>query len=111
MQELRFLVQGSAAEPYVVVFVNRGDGNLSAHCTCPAGQNGQYCKHRFAILGGKTKGIVSGNEDDVAAVVDWLAGSDIESALEVLARAEEELAEAKQKASQAKKLLARAMRD
>jgi hypothetical protein len=47
MEEARFLVQGSAPSPCKVVFVKE-DKNLTATCTCPAGQNGQYCKHRFA---------------------------------------------------------------
>ena len=111
MPEVRFHVQGSAAEPYVVTFRDRGNGNLSAYCTCPAGQNGQYCKHRFAILAGETKGIVSGNEGEVSLVVEWLAGSDIEAALEDLADAQGEFDIAKKKVSRVKKLLAKAMRD
>ena len=110
MPEVRFQVQGSGAEPYVVTFTDWGDGNMSAHCTCAAGKHGQYCKHRFAILAGETKGIVSGNEDEVPHVVEWLAGSDIEAALEVLADAQAKFDVAKKKLSQAKKLLAKAMR-
>ena len=111
MPEVIFQVQGSAAEPYVVTFRDRGNGNLSAYCTCLAGQHGQYCKHRFAILAGETKGIVSGNADDVAVVVAWLAGSDVEAALEDLAKAQAEYDVAKKVVSRAKKLLAKAMRD
>ena len=67
MEELRFKVQGSASDPYDVTFQYHGT-NLSAYCTCPAGVNGQYCKHRFAIMAGEAIGIVSGNESDVATV-------------------------------------------
>lgn len=111
MQEARFEVQGSADEPYRVHFVRSEDGNLSAYCTCPAGENGQYCKHRFRILDGVTKDIVSGNEREVAVVAGWLPGSDVERAMEVVAQAEKEAASAKRSLSQAKKLLATAMRD
>jgi len=111
MPELRFQVQGSAPSPYDVTFVSRSAGNLSAYCTCPAGQNGQYCKHRFAILNGGTQAIVSGNEHEVQLVVGWLAGSDIEVAIKELATAERDLERAKKSASQAKKLLTQAMRD
>jgi len=38
MDKVFFLVQGSAAEPYEVVFKLRDDNNLSAYCTCQAGQ-------------------------------------------------------------------------
>jgi len=111
MSEIRFQVQGSADSPYDVTFVNRGNGNLSAYCTCPAGENGQYCKHRFAILNGEIKAIVSGNEHEVSLVVSWLAGSDIESALKDVAAAELELERAKKEVSRVKKLLAEAMRN
>ena len=111
MSEIRFQVQGSADSPYDVTFVNRGKGNLSAYCTCPAGENGQYCKHRFAILNGEIKAIVSGNEHEVSLVVSWLAGSDIESALKDVAAAEFELERAKKEVSRVKKLLAEAMRN
>jgi len=110
MTEIRFQVQGSAAEPYVVTFINRGNGNLSAHCTCPAGENGQYCKHRIAILNGDTAAIVSGNEHEVSMLASWFVGSDIESALKELATAERELERAKKEVSRLKKRLAEAMR-
>ena len=47
---LQFLVQGSSAEPYET-FVQAGK-ELSASCTCQAGQNGSHCKHRLNILEG-----------------------------------------------------------
>lgn len=109
MPEKSFQVQGSAPDPYQVTFVNRGAGDLSAYCTCPAGENGQYCKHRFAILNGDTRAIVSGNEDDVPEVASWLRGSDIEAALRDLADAEREFARAKKRVSQMKKALAQSM--
>ena len=111
MQEVRFRVQGSAREPYEVHFINHGDGNLSAYCTCPAGQNGLYCKHRFRILDGVTAGVVSENPTDVALVVAWLPGSNIEAALATLREAEAEAEAAKKRLSQAKRAIARAMRD
>ena len=83
METITFMVQGSAAEPYRVTF-KKNDSNLSAYCTCPAGENGMYCKHRFRILSGETKGIVSGNENAVASAVTWLSGTDVEQAIREL---------------------------
>lgn len=111
MNEIRFKVQGSAAEPYDVVFIQRGLGNLSAYCSCPAGVNGQYCKHRFGILEGSVKGVVSGNESEVEVVASWLPGTDVEAAMKQVAVIEKEAAEIKKKLSAAKKEVARAMRD
>ena len=69
MSTVSFHVQGSAEEPYNVTFQKRSDTNLSAYCTCPAGKNGQYCKHRINIMAGSTTGIVSGNQQDVEEVL------------------------------------------
>jgi uncharacterized Zn finger protein len=109
-QTAEFLVQGSAKEPYRAQFSKTGN-NLSAYCTCPAGSSGMYCKHRFSILEGKAKGIVSDNADQVQLVQSWLAGSDVEAAMQIVAEKEVELAEAKKRLTQAKQALAAAMRD
>jgi len=111
MQEISFEVQGSASNPYGVVFVKRTEINLSAYCSCPAGENGQYCKHRFNILDGVTKGIVSDNLDDVKIVQSWLPGTDVEEALVKMRKLEEEAARIKKELTAAKKDVARAMRD
>ena len=81
---------------------------MSAYCTCPAGENGQYCKHRFNILGGITQGIVNDNEHEVEIVTDWLIGSDVEIALNEFVNAEYQFENAKRDLSAAKKRLAKA---
>jgi len=109
MQTIKFLVQGSADEPYEVTFQKEGK-NLSAFCTCAAGQNGQYCKHRFQILEGNTEGIVSGNIEQVSTIVAWLPGTDVAETITALAIAEREFDRAKKVVTNAKKNLASAMR-
>ncbi|SER75819.1 SWIM zinc finger [Nitrosomonas sp. Nm51] len=89
MKEIEFFVQGSAHEPYCVTFILDGN-NLSAFCTCPAGENGQYCKHRFAILKGEDKGVVSDNVPKVKEVAAWLPGTDVEAAMMEVAEAAHE---------------------
>jgi hypothetical protein len=111
MQEISFKVQGSAVEPYDVVFIKRSDSNLSAYCSCQAGENGQYCKHRFNILAGIKKGIVSDNIRDVAVVQSWLPGTDIEKAIFKMQELEIEAEKIKKELSVAKKEVAKAMRD
>ena len=110
MGEIYFLVQGSAEEPYKVTFQKKGN-NLSAYCTCPAGENGQSCKHRFRIFDGRDEGIVSGNKDEVMIVKSWLPGTDVEAALLEVAEKDILLEKAKEDLSIAKKKLARTMRD
>ena len=110
MERIDFLVKGSSPEPYKVTFTKKG-ANISAYCTCPAGENGQYCKHRFGILAGSSANVVSANSDDIALVSSWLPGSDIETAWVEVKRLEHEAEQIKSQLYQAKKALANAMRD
>jgi len=109
MKELIFLVQGSAAEPYKVRFIRRSESNISAYCTCPAGENGQYCKHRFNIIDGKTVGIVSDNASDVEIVKSWIPGTDIEYTMMEVREIEKEIDRLRKLLSEAKKRVAHAM--
>jgi uncharacterized Zn finger protein len=106
-----FLVQGSAPEPYVVSFRRRDVMNISAYCTCPAGESGMSCKHRIRILRGLVEGIISKNTGDVATVAGWLAGSDVESALQTIDELEKEAERIKRALSAAKKALAQCLLD
>ena len=92
-----FEVQGSAANPYTVTFTMTGN-DLAAHCTCPAGQKGQYCKHRFQLL------------DSDETIREWLRGTELESALAEMADADKDLAKAKKRLQGAKKVVAAVMR-
>jgi len=105
---IEFLVQGSAAKPYETTFTKDGD-RLTATCTCPAGEYGQYCKHRFTILKGDSGAVVSDNKDEVSIVNRWLAGTELEEAICDLATAENNFEEAKRMRSAVKKQVARVM--
>lgn len=82
METIIFEVQGSGDSIYEVKFIKRSETNISAYCTCMAGSKGQYCKHRFNIINGSAKGVVSDNADEVALVASWIPGSDIGEAME-----------------------------
>ncbi|MFV1851624.1 MAG: SWIM zinc finger family protein [Thalassospira sp.] len=109
MDELRFSIQGSSDEPYTVRFERPAPGNLNAYCTCPAGQNGQYCKHRVNLLNGEIKGIVSGNESDLTKLAEMVSGSDVEATYNHVLDLEAQAANIKKQIASAKKDLARAM--
>lgn len=102
--EIQFHVQGSSADPYLVTFIKDG-GGLLATCTCAAGEVGQSCKHRLAILNGDASAVVSENRADAEIVTDWIPGTPLALALEALATAERQLEEAKRGVSVAKKRL------
>jgi hypothetical protein len=106
-----FLVQGSAPEPYVVSFLRRDAKNISASCTCRAGESRMWCKHRIRILRGLVEGIVSDNATDVSTVAGWLAGSDVQTALETIDQLEKEAERIKKALSAAKKALAQRLLD
>ncbi len=111
MEEVTFLVQGSAADPYVVTFKRRAPGNLSAYCTCMAGEKGTFCKHRLGILRGERRGIVSANAAEVERVHSWLAGSDVEAAIAAVEACEDGITRAESELAKAKKKLARSLLD
>jgi len=102
-----FLVQGSGPEPYRVSFRRGSANNISASCTCPAGESGMHCKHRIRILRGIVEGVVSKNTSDVTTVAGWLAGSDIETALQTIDELERQAAQIKNALSAAKKSLSK----
>ncbi len=110
MEEIKFLVKGSTLKPFLVMFAKRGT-NLTALCTCPAGQKGQHCEHGVEILRGSAKGVMSSNLKDVGIVESWLPGSDVEDALLKVSEAEAYLDSAKKLLSAAKRELAQALRD
>jgi len=103
---VEFLVQGSAPYPYQVVFKKVGS-KLTGTCTCPAGENGQHCKHRIRIMEGDQRGIVSDNIDAVKNVQNWMHGTDVEKTLTDFREAEQQLEDAKKLLSVSKKRLAR----
>lgn len=108
MERYEFLVKGSASDPYQVSFSKDGTTVL-AFCSCPAGKNGQYCKHRLGILAGSIASIVSENTADVGKVAAWLPGSEIETALAEIARLEDQAEALKKEIIYAKKVLAKIM--
>ena len=108
MDRIEFRVQGSADDPYHVVF-RLEDGDLYAECNCEAGLRGMYCKHRLRILDGEATDIVSENIGDIGTVSKWLKGTKLESALKAVWEHEEAVAEAQRGLRLAKKGLARIM--
>jgi hypothetical protein len=110
-ETFEFLVQSSAGEPYVVSFRRRDANNISANCTCLAGESGLSCKHRISILRGRVEGVISPNVADVATVAGWFAGSDIETALENIDQLEKESERIRLALTAAKRALAQRLLD
>jgi uncharacterized Zn finger protein len=107
-QQFTFLVQGSSADPYEVTVFAKAK-SITAFCTCHAGQMGQACKHRLAILSGVAASVVSENSDQVKAVAAFVHGTPLGKSLHDLAVAELTAEHAKATLAAAKKAVARAM--
>ena len=108
MEEISFLVQGSAKEPYQVDFFKE-DNKVTATCSCPAGRFSGHCKHRISILTNKPKDIVSKNLEDVQIVSSWIKGTEIEDALNYFIEMQELEKKAKKEATKAKKYFEKIM--
>lgn len=108
MKELTISVKGSSADPYEVTFIKDGD-SLTALCSCPAGQYGNFCKHRISILDGNGDAIVSDNGDKVSTILEWLQGTDVAAALSEFRELEGASDTPKSALVAAKRKLARAM--
>ena len=105
---LTFTVKGGSQPSYQVIATRNGD-NLRITCTCRAGQNGQYCKHRFALLEGDASILLSNNADDLEKLKSLFTGTDVErrySLLMLLTKQRDELVE---RVKREKKALAREM--
>jgi hypothetical protein len=108
MERHEFFIQGSADEPYRIE-IRLEAGRIIALCSCPAGVNGQYCKHRIGILTGDAKICTDLDMAAVATVRGWLPGSALEAAMQAVAMGEVEAARAQAKVKALKKQLARVL--
>jgi uncharacterized Zn finger protein len=106
VQDFVFEVVGSQGDPYRVTFAFNGD-KASASCTCGAGEQGKWCKHRTALLDGDVTAVRSANASEVAALKDRLAGTSLGAAYSRWVEAEEGVVSAKKTADAAKRALAR----
>lgn len=108
MDQLVFSVLGSKGDEYVVTF-RRAHGRLRATCTCPAGENGQHCKHRIALMSGEYDQVISKNVTDVARIKELVNGTILEQAYQAFVVAERVFRDAERQFDGAKKNLAKAM--
>jgi len=108
MEELTLQVKGSSSDPYELTFIKDGD-SLTALCNCPAGTFGNHCKHRIAILDGDNSAVIADDVVKTGIVVEWLVGTDVESALAELREVEANKDLSKPDLVAAKRKLAKAM--
>lgn len=108
MQKLEFLIEGSQGDKYRVLF-EKSDSNLNVYCSCPAGEKGTYCKHRFALMDGEIDTLLSDNEHDVAKIKEFIKNTDVESAYREVIDTQKQCDQIQNQLKSAKKKLAKAM--
>jgi uncharacterized Zn finger protein len=111
MKEISFSVQGSDPTPYEVTFLKESDSKVMVLCSCPAGMNSQYCKHRLAIIDGDTSAIVSDNVKQVAVIKTWLTGTPLEHIIAEYRETEARATAIKLQLSKVKRAMARIMQN
>jgi len=109
MRHIEFTIRGMKGDLYTCTFEREGE-NLNAFCTCPDGRNGNYCKHRFALIDGNRSIVVSNNAEQVDELPDMIAGTDVETALVALSEAIESYQQAEERLVEKQLALALAMR-
>jgi uncharacterized Zn finger protein len=105
---LEFVIEGSQGDHYLATFEKEGE-TLHAFCTCQAGENGLYCKHRFGLMDGSAARLLSGNAGDVERLKGLMRGTELEAAYNRVKAATKAHDDAKKALDKAKKDLARAM--
>lgn len=74
---LSFSVRGSTGNTYEVAARKAAD-KLRVSCTCQAGQNRIWCKHRTVLFDGDISNLVSDNASDVEKLAKWAVGVEVE---------------------------------
>jgi hypothetical protein len=72
---LHFDVEGSTGNIYEIEAWRAAD-HFYMTCTCDAGRNGRFCKHRDALLNGVIDHLLSCNTVDVAKLAGMIAGTE-----------------------------------
>ena len=105
----------SRPEPYLVVFV-WNNKTLSVSCDCPAGELGQLCKHKLALLQNDASMLYNPNQkDDLAKAFKWVQTTSFSSLLNELKETERQteqtIANAKKQLASVKQKVGRLIRE
>jgi DNA polymerase-3 subunit epsilon len=74
---LYFDVEGSTGNTYKII-AWRTERHFRMTCTCDAGKNSCFCKHRDALLNGIVDHLLSNNTADVAKLIGMIKGTEAE---------------------------------
>ncbi|SMX42437.1 hypothetical protein [Maliponia aquimaris] len=105
---MKFVVRSkSSGSEYNVRVYSTEDGPVIT-CDCSAGENGQYCKHRFALISGDESEVVEAGAP-VSEIVKLVAGSRIEAAINAMHKQDAVVKKAQAELKAIKKTVANVM--
>lgn len=78
-QKLTINIIGSSGTPYTLNIATAGE-DLHIYCTCPAGENGKFCKHVGQILDGDFSSVC--DPSDKSLVGDFIGSPQAKSTLQ-----------------------------
>ena len=109
-QACAIVVQGDSGSTYAVSFVE-GRKGLAMHCSCPAGFNGQICKHRRRLLNGDVTQVIQAGEKAKELLQQIARNPLILSIMEHELAVEKQIAALKREASRLKKQFGRVLEE
>jgi hypothetical protein len=103
---LQYLVKSkSSGTEYLIEVYPTDDGPIIT-CTCPAGQNGQFCKHRFGLIKGEEHELVRSSHP-VFDLQNMVSGRRLEVAINEMVKQERIFQQAQSRLRSVKKSVAR----
>jgi hypothetical protein len=113
MAEIVLLAKaGSRDEPYNVTFTQAEDGSLTVWCDCRAGEFGQLCKHKRALVSNEPSMLYDKNQvKSLGRVSEWVKATAYLEIIHEIIQTEKELEKSKKVLKDTKAKLARNMRD
>lgn len=91
-----FAKASSRDEPYAVKFT-LSDGTLSVWCNCPAGDRGQLCKHKRALVNNEPAMLYDENAqlNDLRQVNKWVQSTELPQIIQEIKTIEKDIEKAK----------------
>jgi hypothetical protein len=97
---------------YTVEFSKHEDGKLRVFCSCPAGELGKFCKHKWRLMGGD-QALLWDKSDGalLAEALKWVDASDFPSLYTKVNELEAQIETLKAELSKEKKNVERRIRE
>ena len=100
----------SSGESYVLEAALRPSGGFRLSCSCVAGEFGQFCKHKLALMAGDYRDLVDGNDLDIASFKSMMNGTTVPEMLNQLVETEEAIRVGQSRLKKIKADVAKAIR-